>query len=261
MGQAALEPGTLAARQRRAILIGLAGVSLLAWLELARMAFRMHSAMQAGIACELRPWSAADALLTFLMWAVMMVGMMVPSAAPMSLIFAMVARKASAQGSPVAPAFVFTSGYVAAWTLFSVGATALQWWLERTALLTPMLAAASPHFGGALLVGAGLYQWSRWKDTCLDHCRAPAHFFAAHWRPGRAGAFRMGLAHGFYCLGCCWLLMGLLFFGGVMNLLWVAGITLFVLLEKVAPHGDRIARVAGAGLLLAGGAQLLAALG
>ena len=188
-----------------------------------------------------------------------MVGMMVPSAAPMSLIFASVSRKAAAQGSAVAPAFLFTSGYVAAWTLFSVGATALQWQLEKLALLSPMLASASPLFGGALLVLAGLYQLSRWKDACLDHCRAPARFFAEHWRAGRWGAFRMGLSHGLYCLGCCWLLMGLLFFGGVMNLLWVAGLTAFVLVEKIAPHGARIARVAGIGLLLAGGAQLVSA--
>lgn len=249
-------PGTLARRQRRAILAGLAGVTLLAWLELGRMTWSMHSAMQAGIACELRPWSARDAALTFLMWAVMMVGMMVPSAVPMSLIFASVARKAAAQGRAIASTFVFVSGYVAAWTLFSVAATALQWWLERTALLTPMLASASPWFGAALLAGAGLYQLSPWKDACLSHCRAPASFFADHWRPGRAGAFRMGLTHGIYCLGCCWVLMALLFFGGVMNLLWVAGLTLFVLIEKLAPRGVWIGRVAGIALLAAGALQL-----
>ncbi|HXK21763.1 MAG TPA: DUF2182 domain-containing protein [Myxococcota bacterium] len=260
MRSAAHPPGTLARRQRRAILAGLAGVALLAWLDLARMTWDMHRAMQAGIACELHPWTAADAALTFLMWAVMMVGMMLPSAAPMSLLFASVARKAAAQGSAVAPAFVFSSGYLAAWTLFSVGATALQWWLERAALLSPMLASASPLFGGGVLVLAGLYQWSPWKDACLDHCRAPAHFFAQHWRPGAWGAFRMGLAHGLYCLGCCALLMGLLFVGGVMNLLWVAGITLFVLVEKIAPHGERIARLAGAGMLLAGATQIWGAL-
>jgi predicted metal-binding membrane protein len=258
---AAQAPGTLARRQRRAILIGLVGVALLAWLELARMTWSMHSAMRAGIACELHPWTGVDAALTFGMWAVMMVGMMLPSATPMSLLFASVARKAAAQGSAVAPAFVFASGYVAAWTLFSVGATALQWWLERAALLSPMLASASPLFGGALLVAAGLYQLSPWKDACLDHCRAPARFFAEHWRPGAWGAFRMGLAHGLYCLGCCALLMGLLFVGGVMNLLWVAGIALFVLVEKVVPHGDRIAVLAGGVLLLAGGMQLWSALG
>jgi predicted metal-binding membrane protein len=122
-----------------------------------------------------------------------------------------------------------------------------------------MLASTSPWFGAALLLAVGLYQWTPWKNACLDHCRAPAGFFAEHWRPGIAGAFRMGIAHGSYCLGCCWLLMGLLFFGGVMNLLWVAGLTLFVLIEKLVPRGDLLARAAGVALLLAGGAQLLSA--
>ena len=224
------------------------------------MTWDMHGAMQAGVACELHPWSARDAALTFLMWAVMMVGMMVPSAAPMALLFASVARKAAAQGAAVVPTFVFVSGYVAAWTLFSVGATTLQWQLERTALLTPMLASASPLFGAALLAGAGLYQLSPWKDACLAHCRSPASFFAAHWRRGRCGAFRMGLVHGLYCLGCCWILMGLLFFGGVMNLLWVAGLTIFVLVEKLAPRGALVARLAGIAMLVAAGAQLVGAL-
>jgi predicted metal-binding membrane protein len=253
---AALAPGSLASRQRRAIVAGLAGVTLLAWLELGRMTWTMHEAMQAGVACELHPWSATDAALTFVMWAVMMVGMMVPSALPMSLLFASVARKAAAQGGAVAPAFVFASGYAAAWTLFSAGATALQWQLEQAALLSPMLASASPLFGGALLAVAGLYQLSPWKNACLDHCRAPASFFAAHWRPGRWGAFRMGFSHGLYCLGCCALLMGLLFFGGVMNLLWVAGLTAFVLIEKLAPHGARIAKLSGIGLLAASAMHL-----
>jgi predicted metal-binding membrane protein len=247
---------SLAARQRLAILAGLAGVTLFAWLELLRQARGMDAGMAAGLACELHPWSGADFALTFAMWSVMMVGMMVPSAAPMSLLFAAVARKARAQGSVVAPTFVFVGGYVAVWTLFSLGATAAQWGLERAALLSPMLESTSPAFGGALLAVAGAYQWTRLKDVCLDHCRAPAQFFAAHWRPGAAGAFRMGAAHGVYCLGCCWLLMALLFFGGVMNLLWVAGIALFVLLEKLAPRGAGAGRLAGAALVAAGGAEL-----
>jgi predicted metal-binding membrane protein len=247
----------LARRQRLAILGGLVGVTALAWLELLRMTAVMDDAMRAGIECTLHPWSATDAGLTFLMWAVMMVGMMVPSAVPMSLLFAQVSRRAAAQGAALAPTFVFVGGYVAVWTLFSVGATAAQWGLERTALLSPMLASTSPAFGAALLVAAGLYQWSPTKDACLDHCRAPAGFLAAHWRPGSWGAFRMGLVHGSYCLGCCWLLMCLLFFGGVMNLLWVAGLTLFVLLEKLLPRGARLGRLAGALLIVAGAAQLL----
>ena len=255
MQTAGYPPGTLARRQRRAIWLGLAGVCALAWLELARMTWSMHQSMAAGIACELHPWTPTDAALTLLMWAVMMLGMMVPSAAPTSLLFASVARKASREGSPVAPAFVFTAGYVATWTLFSVGATALQWQLERQALLTPMLSSASPLFGAALLVAAGLYQWSPWKESCLAHCRAPARFLAAHWRDGRWGAFRMGVTHGCYCLGCCALLMGLLFFGGVMNLLWVAGLSLLVLVEKLAPRGALVARVAGVGLAVGGAAM------
>ena len=247
---------SLATRQRLAVLAGLAGVTLLAWAQLVRLGWNMDAAMQAGVGCALHPWSRTDAALTFAMWAVMMVGMMVPSAAPMSLLFASVARKARAQGSAVAPTFVFVAGYVAVWTLFSVGATALQWGLERAALLSPMLESTSPAFGGALLAAAGLYQFTPWKDACLEHCRAPALFFAAQWREGALGAFRMGATHGAYCLGCCWLLMGLLFFGGVMNLFWVAGIALFVLLEKLAPHGAAAGRLAGALLLAAGGAQL-----
>jgi predicted metal-binding membrane protein len=247
---------SLARRQRLALWAGLAGVTLLAWLELLREARAMDVAMRAGVACELHPWSAADFGLTFAMWAVMMVGMMLPSAAPMSLLFAAVARSA-ADGEDVATrTSVFVAGYVAVWTLFSLAATAAQWALEGAALLSPMAASTSPAFGAALLGAAGLYQLSPAKRACLDHCRAPAHFFAAHWRPGAAGAFRMGAVHGAWCLGCCGLLMGLLFFGGVMNLLWVAGLTLFVLVEKLAPQGARAGRVAGAALLLAGGAQL-----
>jgi predicted metal-binding membrane protein len=251
-----MRPLSLAARQRLAVLAGLAGVTLLAWLYLLRLDADMKAAMAAGAACELHPWSGADIAFTFAMWAVMMVGMMVPSAAPMSLLFAAVARRAREQGSAVAPTFVFVSGYVAVWTLFSLAATGAQWGLEQAALLSPMLASTSPAFGGLLLTAAGSYQWTPWKDACLDHCRAPAHFFAVHWRDGALGSFRMGAVHGLYCLGCCSVLMGLLFFGGVMNLLWVAGLTLFVLLEKLAPHGAAIGRLGGVVLLAAGGARL-----
>jgi predicted metal-binding membrane protein len=246
----------LAARQRAAVLAGLAGVTLLAWAYLLRMDADMKAAMRAGVECSLHPWSAEDFALTFAMWAVMMVGMMLPSATPMSLLFAAVARRAREQGSAVAPTFVFVSGYVAAWTLFSLAATAAQWGLERAALLSPMLASTTPAFGGLVLAGAGLYQWTSWKDACLEHCRAPALFFAEHWRSGALGAFRMGAVHGLYCLGCCAALMGLLFVGGVMNLLWVAGLALLVLIEKLAPRGAAIARLAGVALLAAGASEL-----
>jgi predicted metal-binding membrane protein len=157
----------------------------------------------------------------------------------------------------VAPTASFVVGYLAVWTLFSLAATGAQWALDRAALLSPMLVASSPWLGALLLAAAGLYQLTPAKDVCLRHCRAPAHFIAAHWRPGVAGALRMGAIHGAFCLGCCWALMGLLFFGGVMNLLWIAAITLFVLGEKLLPAGPRTARWTGAAMIL--GAGLVAA--
>ena len=200
----------------------------------------------------LHPWTAHDFAMMLLMWAVMMVGMMVPSATPMALVYAAVARKARRQGTPVAPTFLFVGGYVAMWCLFSVGATAAQWGLERAALLSQSMVATSPGLGAVLLGAAGIYQLTPAKDACLRHCRSPANFLSEHWRPGLAGAFRMGIVHGAWCLGCCWILMALLFVGGVMNLLWVAAIALFVLLEKALPLGDRGGRVAGWAMIAAG---------
>jgi len=244
----------LPARDRIAVLVGLGGVTALAWTYLVLMAQRMGDMGAVGTmdSMALRPWTATDFGLMFLMWAVMMVGMMVPSATPMALVYAAVARKAARQGTPVAPTFVFVAGYVAVWTLFSLAATVAQWQLERLALLSPMMVSTSPALGGGLLVAAGVYQLTPAKEACLRHCRAPAHFIAEHWRPGVAGALRMGAWHGAYCLGCCWALMGLLFFGGVMNLLWIAAITLFVLAEKILPLRNGAARWTGAAMILAG---------
>jgi len=200
----------------------------------------------------LHPWTPADFAMTFTMWAVMMVGMMLPSATPATLVYAAVARKAEREGAPVAPVAAFVAGYLATWTLFGLAATLAQWGLERAALLSPMLVATSPRLGAALLIAAGVYQLTPFKDACLAHCRSPAHFIAEHWRPGPAGALRMGLEHGAFCLGCCWVLMGLLFFGGVMNLVWIAAIALFVLLEKAVPFGAGGGRWAGVAMILAG---------
>jgi len=217
-------------------------------MEAARMGGSMGAAM-GGAMMQLRPWALADFALMFVMWAVMMVGMMVPSAAPMALVYAAVSRKASKQGQSLAPTAGFAAGSVAMWTLFSVAATGLQWGLERAALLSPMMVSTSPLLGAGLLVSAGVYQLTPFKDACLRHCRSPAYFISEHWRPGVVGAFRMGLVHGAYCLGCCWLLMGILFFGGVMNLLWIAAIASFVLLEKILPRGPMAGRVAGVALI------------
>lgn len=239
-------------RDRVAILSALLGVTVLAWLYLVDMAGGMAGMGSGGAMMEIDAWGLRDAILMFAMWAVMMLGMMVPTAAPMALVYAAVARKAARGGTILAPTAVFVSGYVAMWTLFSVGATAAQWGLERAALLSPMLVSTSPTLGAALLIGAGVYQLTPYKDACLEHCRSPAHFISEHWRPGTFGAFRMGLVHGAYCLGCCWILMGLLFFGGVMNLLWIAGITLFVLLEKITPFGALGGRAAGLVMIAVG---------
>ncbi len=235
-------------RDRRAVLVGIGGTTALCWLYLVGMARDMDAMAAMG----LQPWTAGSFGLMFAMWAIMMVGMMLPSATPTTLVYAAVARKASREGTPVAPVSVFVAGYLLMWMLFSFAATLAQWGLERAALLSPMLVSSSPALDGALLLSAGAYQLTPLKNACLEHCRSPAHFIAERWRPGRAGALRLGIEHGAYCLGCCWVLMGLLFFGGVMNLLWIAAITLFVLLEKLVPHGVGGGRLAGIGMIAAG---------
>ena len=182
----------------------------------------------------------------------MMVAMMVPGTAPMILLFAAIRRKQRESDHPLASVSAIVAGYVAVWSVFSLAATLLQWGLEQAALLSPMMVGTGPILGGALLVVAGLYQWSPLKQACLRHCRSPIHFIVHRRRAGSGGAFVMSLEHGAFCVGCCWFLMGLLFVGGVMNLLWVAAIAVFVLLEKVLPFGARAGRVTGGLLVLAG---------
>src|SRR5262249_10367284 len=240
----------LPSRQRAAILAALVATTALAWIYLAQQAADMKACAQMA-AMEIHPWTLRDLGLTFLMWAVMMVGMMLPSAIPMTLVYGAVARKAERQGTPVAPTAAFVAGYVAIWTLFSVAATLAQWGLDRAALLSPMMVSSSPWLGAGLLALAGAYQLTPYKAQCLSHCRSPMHFVAERWRPGIAGAVRMGAEHGAYCLGCCWALMLLLFVGGVMNLLWIALITLFVLAEKLLPLRRGATAWTGAALMLA----------
>jgi predicted metal-binding membrane protein len=244
-----LAPTTRSRIDRAAILAAIAVVTALAWSYVVPMAD-----MPMG---GLRAWSAADLQMMLAMWSAMMVGMMLPSATAMTLVYAMVARKAAREGSPLPRTAMFVAGYLLVWTAFSAAATAAQWALDRAALLSPMLVANSPRLGAALLVAAGVYQWTPWKGACLRHCRQPAHFFAEHFRPGPIGALRLGVHHGLYCLGCCWALMGLLFVGGVMNLVWIAGIALFVLAEKLIPHGAGGGRLAGGGMIALGVAMLV----
>ena len=176
----------------------------------------------------------------FTMWWVMMAAMMLPSAAPILLLFARINRKEKSAGRPFIPTGIFAAGYLVAWGAFSALATGLQWALERLGLLSPMMVTTSYWLGGAILLTAGVWQLTPIKGICLRHCRSPMGFLVQSWRPGRSGAFRMGLEHGSFCLGCCWFLMGLLFFGGIMNLFWIIGLAAFVLLEKTVPlaHGS-----------------------
>jgi len=202
-------------------------------------------------------WTGTEVFFCFIMWAVMMVGMMIPSATPMIMVFSQTYRKRISQRKPYVPTSLFVFGYLVIWTAFSVIATAIQWKLHTTALLSPtLLKSTSPILGAVILITAGVYQWTDLKHRCLKHCQSPLNFLLNEWRDGHAGAFVMGLRHGLYCLGCCWALMGLLFITGVMNLLWVALIGIFVLVEKLVPFERWIERGVG-GVLVAWGGMLL----
>jgi predicted metal-binding membrane protein len=231
-------------RDRAVVVAGIGGVAALAWVYVARMGAMASPKALMGPMPGMPVLESGWALLTG-MWAVMMVAMMLPSAAPTILLFAAVSRRRRQQSRPAVPVAVFTLGYLLVWTLYATAAATLQWELHRRVLLSPAMASASPLLGGALLVAAGLYQWMPLKGACLSHCRSPLGFFSAEWREGPRGALVMGMRHGSYCVGCCWLLMALLFVAGVMNVLWVAAIAAFVLVEKLVPWGDRLGRVAG----------------
>ena len=197
-------------------------------------------------------WTPGYAVLMFFMWWVMKVAMMLPSAAPMILLFATVNRKQRDTGHPYVATSIFAIGYLAAWAGFSLVAVILQWGFQRTGILSPMLVATNAMFGGFLLLAAGVYQLTPIKHACLRHCRSPLAFLSSHWWRGARGALRMGLLHGAFCVGCCWFVMGLMFFGGVMNLYWIAGIAAYVLLEKLLPMGHWLGYAAGLGLTGAG---------
>ncbi len=250
----------IAALPRRDSILIISCISLatiLAWLYLIHLDRQMSpassydQAMAAMGMSSNTPWTATDLFLTFAMWTVMMVGMMAPSATPMILLFGASEVRAGNK-MPVLGAGAFALGYLAVWTLFSAIATLAQRGLHQAAMLSPAMSVLSPRLGGAVLVVAGAYQLTTWKKQCLTHCRSPLSFLMTHWRPGRRGAFSIGAHHGSYCLGCCWALMAILFVVGVMNLLWVAALTVFVLLEKIGPKGALLARLGGVALIVAG---------
>lgn len=240
----------LSNRDRRIILACLAAVTVLAWSYLVYLG-RQMSSMDASMMSDMAmPWTAVDLLFTFSMWVVMMVGMMAAPAAAVLLLFA---RAQAGRGAHVVPlTWSFALGYGLVWSGFSAAAVVAHWALHDAALLSPEMAASSPFLAGTILCLAGAYQFARLKNVCLAHCRSPLGFLLSRWRDGKFGALTMGVRHGLYCLGCCWALMAVLFAVGVMNLLWVAALSLLVLIEKVTPAGALMARIAGVLMIAAG---------
>jgi predicted metal-binding membrane protein len=245
---------------RAIVLVGAAFIALIGWAYLFYEGWAMqHMDLVAMAMPSTGAWGSMDLLVVFAMWAVMMVAMMVPSATPMLLTFATIARSRRAQERPLVPVWVFLGGYLVLWTAFSLAATLAQWALHSLVLISPMMVGTSPVLGSVLLVVAGVYQWTPFKQACLRHCRTPLQFLLTYWKDGTVGAFFIGLRHGAYCLGCCWLLMGILFAVGVMNLAWIAALSVFVLLEKIIPRGLWVAKVAGLILIGFGGWMALSA--
>jgi predicted metal-binding membrane protein len=249
---------TAASRLDRLLIsVSIGLVTILAWAYLVHLDHQMSAAMQdermmaaMGMAMD-KAWTLADGWFTFAMWAVMMVGMMAPTALPMLLLFAAATRGRDQRGLAL-PTLAFGLGYIAVWTSFSAGATLAQYGLHQAALLTPAMASSSGRLNGAILLAAGAYQLTPWKANCLTRCRSPLGFLMTKWHDGTNGAFQMGFRHGMFCLGCCWALMCVLFVVGVMNLIWIAVLTGFVLAEKIGPAGAFVARVAGAAMVLLG---------
>lgn len=246
-------------RDRLIVVLCLLFVVVASWVYLLAGAGMMEDMGGMLMPMSTGPWTAGHALIVFTMWAVMMAAMMLPSAAPMILLYATIARRRRDRGEPLVGSGTFAFGYLAVWAMASMAAAALQFGLEQLALLSPMMEITSVVVAGTVLIAAGVYQWTPLKAACLRHCRSPLDFVLTHWRPGTGGAFAMGLHHGAVCVGCCWLVMLLLFVGGVMNYAWIAGIALFVLVEKLSPAGHWIGRAAGVLLIAWGCATLFTA--
>ena len=232
-------------RDRLLVLLALAALIAMAWAYTLRIGLKQATMPDGMITSAGMAWSATDFVFMFVMWAVMMFAMMLPSVTPTVMIFEKVRRQRETSGRAFAPTAAFVTGYLITWVAFSMMATGLNWWLQGNGFMSSMMGSVGPQIAGTLLVVAGVFQWTRLKDTCLRHCRSPMSFLMQHWREKPAGAVLMGLHHGAYCLGCCWLLMLLLFVLGVMNLPWVALLTLMVLAEKTLPWGRYISRAFG----------------
>jgi predicted metal-binding membrane protein len=249
-------------RDQAIVLASIAAITALAWVYLVDMAGDMSDMAEmvgmpdmdsmAGMALvtPYASWAASDVMVAGIMWIVMMAGMMLPSAAPMILLYAAAERRRGA--APLFDTAALVAGYLVVWTGFSLAALGAQWLLLRFGLFAPEMKLTSGLLGGAVFIAAGLYEWSPLKERCLAVCQSPLGFILGHWRPGLDGALRMGVSQGAYCLGCCWVLMLLLFVGGVMNLLWLAGLTILVLAQKIVPGAKRVSRATGLAMVAAG---------
>jgi len=234
---------------------GLLSVAVIGWAYMVYMNWGMNHVGMVDMWMPPRAhrqWTFTDFMMLFLMWDVMMIAMMIPSVAPMVLMFNRVSQNKKRQGGHYVPTLVFTTGYLIAWSGFSAFISLAQWPLHTVEILSPMMNNHSYFFSGSILISAGLYQWTPFKEACLRQCRSPLGFLMTNWREGKRGALNMGIRHGAFCVGCCWALMLVLFAVGVMNLLWMLLITLFVLIEKVFPTPTLIRVVSGFGLVFWG---------
>jgi len=202
-------------------------------------------------------WNSADITMLFIMWAVMMAGMMLPTVVPVVLLVDRVNHQRKQRHSPYTQTLYFILGYLIVWMFYSLLITFVQWWLHQLAMLSPMMVSANKFFSAGLLIIAGCYQWSPLKQRCLQVCRSPLSIITTQWQEGVSGALWMGIKHGQFCLGCCWFLMALLFVSGVMNLKWILMLTLLVMAEKIIPRGDVISKIIGGALVLLGIALLI----
>ena len=233
-------------------------VTVLAWVWIVLMARDMYGSMRGPAAWMMTPvWDGPHLALLWAMWAVMMAAMMLPSASPIVVLYAGAVRNRPDPPRGMVQVYALAAGYLLVWAGFSLGATLLQRALSSLLVLTPMMEPATPVAAALILVLAGIYQMTPLKQACLRACRSPLSFLMQHSRPRRAGAFRIGIEHGIYCLGCCWALMLILFAGGVMNLLVIVALTAWVMVEKLAPFGEQSARVSGALLIVTAGWLLL----
>jgi predicted metal-binding membrane protein len=259
MSEPATDTGALLRCDRVAVVGLLVVVTVAAWAFTVDQSWRMDG-MEVTMWRDMNmsmngmepSWTLADTALMFVMWSAMMAAMMVPGTAPMVAAFATIQRRRRERSAPHVPVALFVGGYVLAWAGFSAIATALQYLLQKTELLTTMMQSASHYFSAALFLAAGLYQFSPLKERCLSYCRSPDGFILSEWRDGALGAVVMGLRHGLFCMGCCAALMALLFAVAVMDLRWVAALTVLVTTEKLLP-GARFWRFGIGVVLLAAG--------